>query len=174
MSTHSFSTLFITAFAALTTVTATAQYVWLDDKGGKQFSDLPPPISVPKSRILKTPSRNNFDNTLSTKEQSNIPGSANEPLLNEKLQKPVTTANKNEDFNKRKAEQEEKEKKATAEKQASTEKAKNCERAKAYQQSLQSGVRITHTDKNGERAFISDAQREQELADVKRSLSECK
>ncbi|CAN5906086.1 hypothetical protein BH11PSE12_BH11PSE12_16800 [soil metagenome] len=174
MSKHSFSILFITVFAALTTVTAYAQYVWLDDKGGKQFSDLPPPVSIPKSRILKSPSRNNVDNTSSTKEQSSITGSVNEALPNEKLQKPVTTANKNEDFNKRKAEQEEKEKKATTEKQASTEKAKNCERARAYQQSLQSGVRIAHTDKNGERAFISDAQREQELADVKRSLSECK
>ena len=32
---------------------ASAQYIWLNEKGRKQFSDTPPPASVPKHRILK-------------------------------------------------------------------------------------------------------------------------
>ena len=32
---------------------ALAQYVWVDDKGNKQYSDTAPPASVPKNRILK-------------------------------------------------------------------------------------------------------------------------
>ncbi|MBS0307625.1 MAG: DUF4124 domain-containing protein, partial [Proteobacteria bacterium] len=35
------------------TASAMAQYIWLDDKGVKQYSDTPPPASVPKKRILK-------------------------------------------------------------------------------------------------------------------------
>jgi hypothetical protein len=44
------------AFTALSTTTAVfAQYIWLDEKGGKLYSDTPPPPSVPKNRILKEP-----------------------------------------------------------------------------------------------------------------------
>ncbi|HVL74811.1 MAG TPA: DUF4124 domain-containing protein, partial [Noviherbaspirillum sp.] len=32
-----------------------AQYVWVDERGRKQFSDMPPPASVPAHRILKQP-----------------------------------------------------------------------------------------------------------------------
>ena len=32
-----------------------AQYVWLNDKGVKQYSDMPPPAAVPNQRILKSP-----------------------------------------------------------------------------------------------------------------------
>jgi hypothetical protein len=157
----------LVAFAALfITVSSHAQYVWLDEKGTKQFSDMPPPISVPKNRILKTPMRNI---------EPLAPADASaEKKPDEKLQKPVNTASKNEDFMKRKAEQEEKNKKADAETQAKADKTKNCERARAYQQSLQSGVRISSTDKNGERTFMNDEQRAKEEADVKRALDECK
>src|SRR5205823_1792862 len=34
---------------------AQAQYVWLNERGVKQFSDMPPPASVPENRILKSP-----------------------------------------------------------------------------------------------------------------------
>ena len=34
---------------------ALAQYIWLDSKGVKQYSDRPPPPSVPTSKILKAP-----------------------------------------------------------------------------------------------------------------------
>lgn len=36
---------------------AQAQYVWLDARGVRQFSDRPPPPSVPDSRILKGPGK---------------------------------------------------------------------------------------------------------------------
>ena len=147
-----------------------AQYVWLDEKGTKQFSDMPPPATTPKNRILKS----------STKATQEPPKDLNQEnangadLPNEKLQKPITIAGKNEDFMKRKLEQEEKDKKAAAEKQASMDKSNNCERARSYQQSLESGVRIASNDKNGERSFMSDEQRTRDLNDVKRTLSDCK
>ena len=147
-----------------------AQYVWVDEKGSKQFSDMPPPASTPKNRILKSPGIMKQE-SYKDSTQDNVSGAI---TPDEKLQKPVTTAGRNEDYLKRKLEQEEKDKKAAAEKQASMDKANNCERAKSYQQSLEAGVRITNTDKNGERSFMSDEQRTKELADVKRTLNECK
>ena len=149
-----------------------AQYVWLDEKGTKQFSDLPPPVSTPKNKILKTPFKSLAPAT--SPRDSNEEPASSVILANEKLQKPVTTASKNEDFMKRKMEQEEKDKKMASEKQAASEKAKNCERAHSYQQSLEAGARISTTDKNGERNFLTDAQRTQEAADVKRALIDCK
>jgi hypothetical protein len=150
-----------------------AQYVWVDEKGTKQFSDLPPPNSTPKNRILKTPLKSMQEpaNNLKDPSQGVTDGTV---LPNEKLQKPVTTASKNEDYMKRKLEQEEKDKKAATEKQAAADKANNCERARSYQQSLESGVRIGSTDKNGERSFMGDEQRAKELQDVNRALSNCR
>jgi hypothetical protein len=147
-----------------------AQYVWIDEKGTKQFSDMPPPASTPKNRIIKSTTKATQEPT----KETNQDGTSGTALPNEKLQKPVTTAGKNEDFMKRKLEQEEKDKKAATEKQASMDKANNCERARSYQQSLESGVRIASNDKNGERSYMSDEQRTKELNDVKRSLSDCK
>jgi hypothetical protein len=142
-----------------------AQWIWIDEKGSKQFSDLPPPASIPQNKILKSPGK-----TI----QAPAPESTSAASNTEKLQKPVTTASKNEDFLKRRAEQEEKEKKLAAEQQASAEKAKNCERARTYKQSLESGIRIANVDKNGERNYLDDGKRAQELADVNKALADCK
>ncbi|MFZ6766134.1 DUF4124 domain-containing protein [Undibacterium sp. Di26W] len=147
---------------------AHAQYVWLDEKGNKQFSDKPPPISVPKNKIVKSP--NMGGKSAPTADAAPAPAADDAG----KLQKPVTTASKNEDYNKRKAEQAEKDKKAEDEKQSAAAKAKNCERARSYQQNLESGVRVASVDKNGERNFMDDAQRNQELADLKKTLADCK
>jgi len=149
---------------------AQAQYVWVDDKGNKQFSDLPPPKTVPKDKILKSPAGAPKAAAAPAAENKAAPASQAEP----KLEKPVTTASKNEDFNKRRAEQAEKDKKAEQEKTAADDKAKNCERARNYQQSLSSGARLSRTDKNGERSFLSDAERQQELDVAKKALADCK
>ena len=156
--------------SATLSASAHAQYVWLDEKGSKQFSDMPPPANTPKNRILKAPNK---------VAEEKLPASAAEagteaPNAASKPQKPVTTTSKNEDFMKRRTEQAEAEKKAAAEAQSKADQSKNCERAKAYQQSLESGVRIATTDKNGERSYFNDAQRSQELADVKKATAACK
>lgn len=144
---------------------AHAQYVWVDEKGVKQFSDTPPPISVPKSRILKSPNKQYTEAAA-----QEAPATAASP---EQARQPVTTASRNADFMKRKAEQAEKEQKASEEKRVAGEKSKNCERARDYQRALDSGVRIANTDSNGERGYLTDEQRAQEAAEAKRALSGC-
>lgn len=152
----------ITAFTAAGT--ALAQYVWVDDKGVKQFSDMPPPASVPANRILKQPGGKS-----SAAPETN--GSATAAIT----PKPeLTTAEKNAEFRKRKTEQAEKEKKAEEEAKNSAEKSKNCDRARDYLRALESGERLTRTERNGDRAFLTDQQREQELKETRRTLQDCK
>ncbi|TCS39514.1 uncharacterized protein DUF4124 [Paucimonas lemoignei] len=143
---------------------AWAQYVWIDDKGTKQFSDMPPPASVPKSRILKQPG-----NSYSPTESAPAAEAGND-----NAKAPPSLAERNAEYNKRRAEQAEKEKKAAEEAQLARDKAKNCENARNYQRSLQSGQRLASTDKNGERAYISDEQRNREIQETNRVLAGCK
>jgi hypothetical protein len=151
---------------------AFAQYVWLNDKGVKQYSDMPPPSSVPNNRIVKAPGAA-MRTTSPVPPDGGENGVAAAPAT-EKIKIPMTTAEKNMDFQKRKIEQAEKDKKTAEEKQRAADKSKNCERAREYQNALDSGQRIAHTGKNGERAYMSDAQRSQETKDTQRILGDCK
>lgn len=158
---------------------ALAQYVWLNDKGVKQYSDMPPPASVPNNRIVTAPGAATRAPSLVTPTVTTIAGSESgaasaTAAAADKVKLPMTTAEKNMDFQKRNIEQAEKDKKAAEEKQRDAEKSKNCERAREYRRALDSGQRIAHTDKNGERVFMNDAQRLQEAKDTRRILGDCK
>lgn len=146
-----------------------AQYIWLNEKGVKQYSDTPPPKSVPRDKIIKTPFGNARAASAAPAENTSTTSASNP-----KLEKPVTIASKNEDFNKRKLAKEEAEKKSADEKQQNADKAKNCERAKSYKQSLDEGMLIMSRDKNGERIPLDEAQRAREMADVKKVLADCR
>ncbi|MFZ6862510.1 DUF4124 domain-containing protein [Undibacterium sp. Ji67W] len=155
--------LFTTIFAC---ASACAQYVWVDEHGNKQFSDTPPPASVSKNRILK--SKNITESNADTADKS-VSGKATDTAA----QKTDSIASRNEDYNKRRAEQAEKDKKAADALQAANDKSKNCERVKSYQNLLESGARMTTTDKNGERSYMTDEQRARELADAKKASAGC-
>ncbi|MGV8892395.1 MAG: DUF4124 domain-containing protein [Burkholderiaceae bacterium] len=149
---------------------AIAQYVWLDDKGIKQYSDMPPPATVPNKRILKSAGPAPAAQALDVATESDNAAAAVKASPPLKL----TTAEKNANFLKRRLEQAEKDKKAADVAQRTADKNKNCERASAYQNALESGQRISQQGKDGQRAYLSDANRAQELRDTKRILSECK
>ncbi len=144
---------------------AAAQYVWLDERGIKQFSDMPPPASVPANRILKQPGG------------SSAPAAT--PVDNAAADAPpakpdMTIAEKNADFRKRMAEKAEKEKKAADEARVAADKAKQCDRAREYVRMLESGARISRVDRSGERTYLTDEQREQEMRDARQTLANCK
>lgn len=150
---------------------AFAQYVWLDERGVKQYSDMPPPASVPKKRILKEPGSS--APVASVVPTEPVAGAAGGEAV-AKDKGPITTAERNADFQKRRTEQAEKDKKAAEETQKAAEKAKHCEQARAYQRALQSGERMARTDKNGERYFLNDEQRAKESQEAQRALDACK
>lgn len=147
---------------------AMAQYVWLNDKGVKQYSDTPPPASVPNSKILKSPNGSAQANTpAKTVEETAAEGDAAKKA-------PQTIAEKNADFNKRKMAQAEKDKETEQKAKLAADKKKNCEQASNYKRVLDSGQRISRMDKSGERSYMSDEERAQETHNTNRVMEECK
>lgn len=152
-------------------VSALAQYVWLDEKGHKQYSDTPPPASVPGNRILKgkgmAPPVTSNSNAASDDE------AADRPADTTSNKKPATLAEKETDYQKRRLEQEKKNKEAAAREKAAAEQQKNCERARAYNKALESGQRINHINEAGERSYIGDEERAREAQETRRILEKC-
>lgn len=150
---------------------AWAQYVWLNEKGIKQFSDQPPPLNVPKDRILKTPAARTPSPAKAADEGTVPPAIDTEPVSNSGQ---PTLAERNADFNKRKKDQADKEKKDAEESGRQSIRQKNCIAAKENQRALESGVRISQVGQNGEREFMTDEQRSKAAQENKRGLDECK
>ena len=151
------------AFAAL----AHAQYLWIDEKGIKQFSDRAPPASVPLKNILKVPQGVPRAPDIAAE----APAAAAAPV---KPKEPPSLADRNADYNKRAKQAAEREQKEKDELQAKRDKAQNCTQAVAARDAIASGVRISQAGANGERGFMSDEQRGAELARVNRVLAACK
>ena len=154
---------------------ACAQYVWIDNNNVKVYSDKPPPVHVPAHRILKGP-RGYQPKTI--KESKAEPGDATNGRNKDGKaasapQRPMTTAEKNADFNKRRMERLEKEKKEAAEQKDRQTKAENCERARAYQRALRSGQRISRSNATGGRDYMGEEERANETRKVEETLREC-
>ena len=154
---------------------AFAQFVWTDDRGVKQYSDRPPPNSVPRNRILKSPGKGDLaipaEPSAAAPNEKNAAESSAAPA---KSTAPMTTAERNADYTKRKMDEAEKAKKSADATKLAADKKANCDRAQSYARNLEEGVRISSTDKNGERSYLSDEQRAQELRSAQRVLAECK
>jgi hypothetical protein len=147
---------------------AQAQYMWIDEKGIKQFSDRPPPPSVPLKNILKAPKGVPSADNMPPEQAAAAPATEGP-----RPKAAPTLADRNADFNKRQKEAEEREKKAQAEQQNKAAQADNCERARNARRVLDSGVRISTTDKNGERSVMTDEQRAAESTRNDKVVSGC-
>lgn len=134
---------------------ALAQHAWLDNKGVRQYSDMPPPPGTPAGRVLQSPAP---------------------PAAGPASQKPAapTAAERNAAFEKRRIEQAERETKESEQARLAADNARNCEQARSYQRMLASGQRIARLDKNGERAILNDQERAQETAAAQRALAQCR
>lgn len=164
---------------AASTQSSFAQFVWLDGKGIKQYSDMPPPPSVPRNRILKSPgvvAPTSTDSAAPVVGDNNATNSqsAASATATTKSSAPMTTAERNADYTKRKMEEAEKEKKSADAAKLSADKKANCDRARSYSRGLEDGVRVTTTDKTGERAYLSDEQRAQEIRNAQRVIADCR
>ncbi len=137
------------AVAALfATSVANAQiYQWKDENGKTVISDKPPVGGTAR------PSR---------KIEAEAPAAKPVP------QKSI--ADREMDFRKRQQEAQEKTDKAQKEQAAAADKKENCERARRYLQSLEAGERIALHDDKGERYFMEDAQRQQEIAKARQAM----
>lgn len=87
-----------------------------------------------------------------------------------------TLAERDAEFRKRQADQQEAAKKAEEKTQEAADRRQNCETAQSYLRSLQAGNRIGRTDpKTGERVFLEDNERAAEIARAQRAAdTNCK
>ena len=153
---------------------AHAQFMWIDAKGIKQYSDQPPPPTVPLKDIKKAPKSFGLSNPPPLPDTTAAPADAPVPSPATASKSRATLADRNADFNKRqkdKAEADKKEAEETAQKVA---RAENCERLRANKATLASGARVRTTDKNGETTVMDDAARALENQRIDKNLAACK
>jgi hypothetical protein len=147
------------------TGTATAQmYKWVDKDGKVRYGDTPPPGS--KVTSIKAPR---------TGESAPAPAVAGAAKDKDAKKGPLTPAEQEQEYRKRRQEEEKAGKKAEQERQAATAKNEGCERSKEYLSTLQSGQRIARTNPSGERYYMDENQVAQEIAKAQQSIQQaCK
>lgn len=123
-------------------------YQWKDESGKTFLSDKPPPGQVRVQRKIAS--------------ESAAPASSGA------TQKSL--ADRDLEYRKRQKESRESAKKSDTEQTAADDKRENCENARRRLQALESGERISMRDDKGERYFIEDAQRDQEIARVRQAV----
>ena len=133
---------------------ATAQvYQWKDENGKTVISDKPPVGQVRDQKKIGT---------------SSPPSSTNG-------QKQPSLTDREMDFRKRQKEAQESAEKNRKEEASSGEMQENCKNARNQLKSLESGDRISMHDDKGERYYMDDARREQEIEKVRKFVeTSCK
>jgi hypothetical protein len=123
---------------ALAGVAFAQQYKWVDKDGRTQYGDFPP------TGVKATPLR--------------APSGAPAPASGAKSGAPLTPAEQEAAFRKRQQEGEKAAAKSAKAELAAAAKKENCLRAQTYLRTLETGQRISTTDRNGERVYLDDAQ----------------
>jgi hypothetical protein len=139
---------------SLAAVPASAEmYRWVDEHGKVQYSDQPPPEKAKTGKKLDIPNQPASPAADATK----------------------TAKDKELDFRKRQtdaATADAKQKKADEEKQAS---AANCDAARKNLRTLEESGRVFTYNEQGERAYMSDAEREKSMATARKAVADwCK
>lgn len=143
-------TLILCLVASLQFSPVSAQvYQWKDSSGRTVISDSPPPSSAKGSRTIST---------------APAAGSA-----------PKAAAEKDMDFRKRQQEAKQKSEDEAKEQTAAAGRKENCEQARVELSALESGERLMIRDEKGNKRFMEDAQRQQEMERTRRIIAEsCK
>lgn len=161
---------FLVIFSLLS-CNAMAQWAWTDEEGRAIFSDLPPSISVPDKRIFKRPSpaklTPNQTQTPNTGAEAASARTASPAQAVASTPQP-TGLDKELAERKKKIEQAQAEQRKLEEERISKLKADNCDRARQSQKTLESGVRLSRTNAQGELEIMDDAAR---AAEAKRIQS---
>ena len=173
------------ALLLLVASAAHAQYVWIGPGGTRQYSDRPPPPGTPAGKIIKAPGRPNP--ALAALPASDVPAGApaaatdpaTNPATNPATKPPAPTgpptlAQQDAAYRERTKAREEQERKNQQEAQRQRQDAERCDAARSAQAQLASGTRITRYGQDGEKRFMSDAERATQGAQVNRALEGCR
>ena len=136
-----------------------AQFVWIDAKGVKQFSDRPPPPGTPQKNILKA------RNMPTATDTAPAPAAAAAPKA-----EPASLADREADYRKRKTDQADADKKAATDAENSKIKAAACAAARQNKAMIDNGAPMRDTD--AERSWLSDKQRAERRAQAEKTIGE--
>lgn len=135
-------------------LSAMAQWQWVDKDGRKVYSDRPPPADVPEQSILKHPGyRGGSGNPPAA-----APAAAASTTANTASPRPSGKDRELEEKKKQAEQQEAAQKKAEEERYQKT-RAENCARARQAKATIDTGGRIATIDKSGERVIMDDNAR---------------
>ncbi len=155
-----------------------AQWAWVDKDGRKVFSDRAPPAGVPDKSIYKRPGRAAVPMPQDASGNSaavDPVARASTPALPGTLNAKVAGVDKELAERKKKEEQAQNALRKTEEERVSKAKADNCLRARQAQQGLESGIRLSRINSQGEREVMDDAARAAEAKRIQAVVdSDCK
>ena len=140
------------AATAFATATLAQQFKWTDKDGKVRYGDTPPPGA--KATPLKPPPG----------PAAPPPGASKSAAAKDVRKGPLTPAEQEQEFRKRKLEEQKTAEKTEDERKEAEAKRENCQRAREQQRTLEAGGRIARTDAKGERYYLEDAQIAQEAA----------
>ncbi|WP_333907337.1 DUF4124 domain-containing protein [Delftia acidovorans] len=172
---HATKLVLLAALAACS-LSAAAQWQWVDATGRKVFSDRAPPPDIPAKNILRQPGGSAPAQAAAA--PSTAPAAtdaATQPAADATAQaSPAAAAKDAKDAKpagtdkaleeqKRKAEAQEAAKAKAEKDRIAKDRQENCARAKQAKTALSSGGLLAHTNAQGERGFMDEATRNSEL-----------
>jgi len=159
-------------------LTALAQWQWIDKDGRKVYSDRSPPADIPQKNILKAPrGAAMVAQPAANEAPAAAPAAAaSSPVAKNDPNAPKLTGKDAQlEAKKKQAEDEAAAKKKAEEDKVAKARAENCEQAKKALASLQSGQRIAVTNAKGEREVMDDKAKAAEINRTQGIMnSECK
>lgn len=165
---------------------AQAQFVWIDPKGIRHYSDQPPPPGTPPSRVLKAPGVPAISLQLAAAPTTSAKGAppaattapAGTPVQPadkaEKPKGPPTLAEREADFRKRQKDSQEAEQKAQEQARASADKTEHCNEVRKAKLMYDSGIRVAEVGLDGQKRYLTDAERAQRSARANAMAADCR
>lgn len=149
----------------LASTSSWAQWSWRDANGSIQYSDTPPPPSIPADRILKKPG-------LSSAIPA-APAPAASPAASGEGPAP-NWVEQNAEFVKRRQQRLDQVQKEKEAKQAAADKKRQCAHAKDNLEIYEGATPILHRAADGERRYMTASERAAEAAKMRQMLKECR
>jgi len=153
---------------------AHAQFAWIGPDGTRQYSDRPPPPGTPASKIIKAPGRANPALAPAPAATAVLPALEAGAPADASPKGPPTLAQKEAAYRERMKASEEQDKKNREDAQRQRQQAERCAAARETQAQLSSGTRIARYGQDGEKRYMSDAERATRSAQVNQALQDCR
>jgi len=144
------------------TLPAAAQWKWKDARGQVVISDTPPPRDIPESNVLQKPA------LVVQRASTTLTPAASAPALETVAKAKVDPEL---EARRKKTETEQSERVKAEEQKLAAQRADNCKRAKTYVETLESGIRLTRRNENGEQEYLDDQQRAAEMQRARQAVS---